>query len=90
MRPSKAHFVTSCQQLLALGAVLAVLTPAASVVSLDVVQHARVLGRRRPGPGAGPGPAGAGLPAPPARTAGSLPRRRSRSPRWSRSSTRSR
>jgi hypothetical protein len=38
MRPSKAHFVTSCQQLLALGAVLAVLTPAASVVSLDVVQ----------------------------------------------------
>ena len=38
MRPSKAHFVTSCQQVLALGAVLAVLTPAASVVSLDVVQ----------------------------------------------------
>ena len=37
MRPSQAHFVTSCQQLLALGAVLAVLTPAASVVSLDVV-----------------------------------------------------
>ena len=37
MRPCKAHFVTSCQQLLALGAVLAVLTPAASVVSLDVV-----------------------------------------------------
>jgi hypothetical protein len=38
MRPSKAHFVTSCQQVLALGAVLAVLTPAASVVSLDVVR----------------------------------------------------
>ena len=37
MRPCKAHFVTSCQQVLALGAVLAVLTPAASVVSLDVV-----------------------------------------------------
>ena len=37
MRPCKAHFVTSCQQLLALGAVLAVLSPAASVVSLDVV-----------------------------------------------------
>ncbi|HYH35100.1 MAG TPA: FG-GAP-like repeat-containing protein [Nocardioides sp.] len=37
MRPFKAHFVTSCQQLLALGAVLAVLTPAASVVSLDVI-----------------------------------------------------
>ena len=31
MRPSQAHFVTSCQQLLALGAVLAVLTPAAAV-----------------------------------------------------------
>ncbi len=39
MRPSKAHFVTSCQQLLALGAVLAALTPAATVVSLDVVQQ---------------------------------------------------
>ena len=30
MRPSKARFVTACQQLLALGVVLAVLTPAAS------------------------------------------------------------
>jgi hypothetical protein len=40
MRPSQAHFVTSCQQLLALGAVLAVLTPAASVISLDVVGEA--------------------------------------------------
>jgi hypothetical protein len=39
MRPSKAHFVTSCQQLLALGVVLAALTPAATVVSLDVVQR---------------------------------------------------
>ena len=39
MRPCKAHVVTSCQQLLALGAVLAVLTPAASVVSLDVVHR---------------------------------------------------
>src|SRR5262245_44772832 len=39
MRPSKARFVTACQQLLALGAVLAVLTPAASVISLDVVQR---------------------------------------------------
>ena len=39
MRPSQAHFVTSCQQLLALGAVLAVLTPAAAVISLDVVQQ---------------------------------------------------
>src|SRR5688500_9258308 len=40
MRPSKEHFVTSCQQLLALGAVLAVLTPAASIISLDVVRQA--------------------------------------------------
>ena len=40
MRPSQAHFVTSCQQLLALGAVLAVLTPAAAVISLDVVRQA--------------------------------------------------
>ncbi len=40
MRPSQAHFVTTCQQLLVLGAVLAVLTPAASVISLDVVGQA--------------------------------------------------
>lgn len=40
MRLSKDHFVTSCQQLLALGAVLAVLTPAASIISLDVVRQA--------------------------------------------------
>ncbi|KQW49411.1 hypothetical protein ASC77_12135 [Nocardioides sp. Root1257] len=37
MPPSKIRFVTACQQLLALGLVIAVLTPAASVVSLDVV-----------------------------------------------------
>ena len=40
MRPSKTRFVTACQQLLALGAVLAVLTPAATVISLDVVRQA--------------------------------------------------
>jgi hypothetical protein len=34
---SRIRFVTACQQLLALGVVLAVLTPAASIVSLDVV-----------------------------------------------------
>jgi hypothetical protein len=49
MRPSQAHFVTSCQQLLALGAVLAVLTPAASVISLDVVGEAPT--PERPGGG---------------------------------------
>src|SRR5688572_29995466 len=37
MRPKQARFVTICQQLLAIGAVLAVLGPAADVVSLDVV-----------------------------------------------------
>src|SRR5690349_14812758 len=40
MRSTQAHFVTACQQVLALGAVLAVLTPAASIVSLDVVREA--------------------------------------------------
>ncbi|MEI5672367.1 MULTISPECIES: N-acetylmuramoyl-L-alanine amidase [unclassified Nocardioides] len=37
MPASKTRFVTACQQLLALAVVLAVLTPAASVVTLDVV-----------------------------------------------------
>lgn len=36
MPAQKAHFVTACQQLLALAAVLAVLTPAAGVVSLEL------------------------------------------------------
>ena len=38
MPPSRIRFVTACQQLLALGVVLAALTPAASVISLDVVR----------------------------------------------------
>ncbi|WP_395693800.1 FG-GAP-like repeat-containing protein [Nocardioides sp.] len=38
MPASKIRFITGCQQLLALAVVLAALTPAASVVSLDVVQ----------------------------------------------------
>jgi hypothetical protein len=37
MRPSQARYITACQQVLALGAVLAVLAPAAGVISLDVV-----------------------------------------------------
>lgn len=37
MRPSKARFVTVCQQVLAIGTVVAALGPAADVVSLDVV-----------------------------------------------------
>ncbi len=39
MPPRKSSFVTLCQQLLALGVVIAALTPAASVVSLDVVRE---------------------------------------------------
>ncbi len=39
MPPSRTSFVTGCQQLLALGVVLAALAPAASVVSLDVVRE---------------------------------------------------
>jgi hypothetical protein len=42
MQPHQARFVTVCQQLLALGVVLAVLTPAAGVISLDVVPDRRV------------------------------------------------
>lgn len=37
MTHAQSRYVTVCQQLLALGAVLAVLAPAAGVVSLDVV-----------------------------------------------------
>src|SRR3546814_14409635 len=36
MRPHKLRFVTACQQMLVLGAVVAVLAPAANVISLDV------------------------------------------------------
>ena len=50
MRPVQARFITACQQLLALGVVLAVLTPAAGVA---VPRHRRVA---RPAPaGSGPG-----------------------------------
>ncbi|HEY3528529.1 MAG TPA: FG-GAP-like repeat-containing protein [Nocardioides sp.] len=37
MSPHRSRFVTTCQQVLALGVVLAALTPAAGVVTLDVV-----------------------------------------------------
>ena len=37
MSPSRARFVTACQQLLALGVVVVALAPATRVVSLDVV-----------------------------------------------------
>jgi hypothetical protein len=55
MTPKRARFVTACQQLLALAVVLAALTPAAGIVTLDVV-------------GTGPD-AGATLALPTARTA---------------------
>ncbi len=51
MPPSSSRFVSGCQQLLVLGAVVAVLAPAASVINLDVVQ--------RPGSSAVPGYDGA-------------------------------
>ncbi len=51
MPPGQARFVTACQQLLALAVVLAVLTPAASVISLDVVGHdGRPAGTTQPPP----------------------------------------
>ncbi|HQR26541.1 MAG TPA: FG-GAP-like repeat-containing protein [Nocardioides sp.] len=50
MRPGQARFVTACQQLLVLGAVLAVLTPAASVISLDVVVGTPSAGAPQPHP----------------------------------------
>ena len=40
MRPYQARYVTLCQQLLVLAAVLAVLTPATAVVSMEVVERA--------------------------------------------------
>src|SRR6476620_9538883 len=40
MSPNRSRFVTACQQVLALAVVLAVLTPAAAVVTLDVVGSA--------------------------------------------------
>ena len=40
MSPNRSRFVTACQQVLALAVVLAVLTPAAGVVTLDVVGSA--------------------------------------------------
>jgi hypothetical protein len=53
MSPGRSRFVTACQQMLALGVVLAALTPAASVVSLDVVGTAPAA-TARAGHGVGP------------------------------------
>ena len=53
MRPLQARLITLCQQVLALGVVLTVLTPASGVVSLDIVGERP--GHRRPGT-SGPGP----------------------------------
>ncbi len=50
MRAGQARYVTACQQLLALGVVLVALTPAASVVSLDVVASPSTAHRAASGP----------------------------------------
>ena len=44
MSPTRARYITACQQLLALGVVLAALTPATSVVSLDIVRDTPEVG----------------------------------------------
>ena len=59
MSPNRSRFVTACQQVLALAVVLAVLTPAAAVVTLDVV-------------GSAPDGTPAGAPAPAARPAAAM------------------
>jgi len=56
MSPRKARVVTACQQLLALGAVLAVLTPAAAIVSLDVVGQGPATSRQAAPPSVAPPP----------------------------------
>ena len=38
--PNRSRFVTACQQVLALGVVLAALTPATSVVTLEDIEAA--------------------------------------------------
>ncbi len=65
MSPSRARYITACQQLLALGVVVIALVPATRVVSLDVV-GVRPGGQSGPtiatpdsaswGPGTRPGP----------------------------------
>ena len=50
MRPLQARLVTLCQQVLALGVVLVVLTPASGVVSLDIVGERH---GQRPAPASG-------------------------------------
>ena len=64
MSAFQARLVTLCQQTLALGVVLAVLTPASGVVSLDIVGD-------RPGPA----PSGAAAAAPARLTAATVPTR---------------
>ena len=69
MPPSKTRYITACQQMLALGVVLAALTPAASVVSLDVVREVPGSGagerRRTSAPTPGPPPAARVVPTEP-------------------------
>ena len=68
MRPTRARYVTVCQQLLAFGVVAVALAPAASVVSLDVV------GVEPTGPSSPPGAVQLRLPTPPSTTGGAKDR----------------
>lgn len=63
MHPSKAGFVTACQQVLALAAVLAVLLPAADTLSLELTERPghsgdEVRDAPSPAPAPGGGPSG--------------------------------
>lgn len=63
MHPSKAGFVTACQQVLALAAVLAVLVPAADTISLELTErpeHSEVRDVPTPAPAPGAGPTARG------------------------------
>jgi hypothetical protein len=65
MSPSRARYVTACQQLLALGVVVMALVPATRVVSLDVVGVGPAQRIAQPtievSPTRAPGPAEAGM-----------------------------
>ena len=58
MSPSRARYVTACQQLLALGVVVMALVPATRVVSLDVVGVGPGQGVAQPSISVSPEPAG--------------------------------
>jgi len=61
MHPGKSRYVATCQQLLALGVVVAALVPAASIVTLDVVRESPS-GATSSGAGGGAVPATSPIP----------------------------